>query len=308
MIGKIQRLRLREVWKHEALDFTTWLEENIDVLNDALNLNLVSVDREQSAGDFSVDLVGEDNSGNIVVVENQLERSDHDHLGKLITYLTSLEAKIAIWIVSEPRAEHVKAISWLNESSSAQFYLVKVEAIKIEGSDPAPLLTLITGPNEEAIKAGNAKKEMAERYVTRKRFWDALLKKAKERTKLHSGISAGYFHWIGSSVGYPNGINLNYCVRQHDAQVELYIDSDKDSGDGNRAIFDHLFENKESIEQSFGGPLEWMPMESKRACVIRKKVPVGGYKDESQWDEAHEELINAMIALDCSIKSHIKEI
>lgn len=301
-------MRLREVWKHEATDFTTWLEENIDVLNDALSLNLVSVDREQSAGDFSVDLVGEDSSGNIVVVENQLERSDHDHLGKLITYLTSLEAKTAIWIVSEPRAEHVKAISWLNESSSAQFYLVKVEAIKIETSEPAPLLTLITGPNEEAIKAGNAKKEMAERYLTRKRFWDALLKKAKEKTKLHSGISSSHYNWIGSSVGYPNGINLNYGVRQHDAQVELYIDSDRDSGDGNKVVFDHLLENKESIEQSFGGPLEWMPMESKRACAIRKKISVGGYKDESQWDEAHEELISAMIALDSSIKPHIKEI
>ncbi|MDP6496196.1 MAG: DUF4268 domain-containing protein, partial [Dehalococcoidia bacterium] len=82
MIGKIQRVKLREVWKHEALDFTTWLEENIDVLNDALDLTLTSVDREQAAGDFSVDMVGEDNAGNVVVIENQLERSDHDHLGK----------------------------------------------------------------------------------------------------------------------------------------------------------------------------------------------------------------------------------
>ncbi len=79
--------------------------------------------------------MAEDDSGNLVIIENQLERSNHDHLGKLITYLTALEAKVAIWIVREPRPEHVKAVAWLNETSSAAFYLVKVEAIQI-GESP----------------------------------------------------------------------------------------------------------------------------------------------------------------------------
>ena len=102
---------MREVWKHEAHDFTQWLENNIDVLNEALDLNLVSADREQSAGEFSVDFVAEDKNGETVIIENQLEKSNHDHLGKLITYLTGMEAKSAIWIVSDPRPEHVKAIA-----------------------------------------------------------------------------------------------------------------------------------------------------------------------------------------------------
>ena len=118
-IGKLERLPLREVWKHEALDFTHWLHENIDVLNTALDLNLVNVDREQAAGSFSIDLVAEDGSGGTVVIENQLEKSNHDHLGKLVTYLTAMGATVAIWIVSDPRPEHVAAITWLNESSSA---------------------------------------------------------------------------------------------------------------------------------------------------------------------------------------------
>lgn len=118
-IAKLERLPLREVWKHEAYDFTKWLEENIDVLNTALNLNLVNVDREQAAGAFSIDLVAEDDGGGIVIIENQLEKSNHDHLGKLITYLTGMSAKVAIWIVSNPRPEHVTAVAWLNESSSA---------------------------------------------------------------------------------------------------------------------------------------------------------------------------------------------
>lgn len=115
-IDTITRVPLREVWPHEALDFTTWLERNPDALGDVLDLDLANVEREQRAGSFSVDLVAEANTGEKVVIENQLARSDHDHLGKLITYLTALEAQAAVWIVSVPRPEHVGAINWLNES------------------------------------------------------------------------------------------------------------------------------------------------------------------------------------------------
>ena len=94
MIGKLQRVPLREVWKDEARDFTPWLQENMDVLNDVLDFTLSNVEREQSAGDFSADLTAEDESGNTVIIENQLEKSDHDHLGKIITYLTAIEGTI----------------------------------------------------------------------------------------------------------------------------------------------------------------------------------------------------------------------
>ncbi|HQK64961.1 MAG TPA: DUF4268 domain-containing protein, partial [Tenuifilaceae bacterium] len=148
MIGKIEKVPLRNIWKHEAKDFTTWLQNNIDVLTQVLDFQISNVEREQSTGNFNVDLVAEDENGNPVIIENQLEKSNHDHLGKVITYLASIGAGKAIWIVSEPRQEHVKAISWLNESTAAEFYLFKIEGIKIGNSDPAPLLTLIVGPSE----------------------------------------------------------------------------------------------------------------------------------------------------------------
>ena len=128
-IDKITRVRLREVWPHEARDFTTWLERNPEALNDVLDLTLENVERERAAGSFSVDLVGDDQSGDTVVIENQLERSDHDHLGKLVTYLAALEARAAIWIVSDPRPEHVGAITWLNESLNAGWATGQVEAL-----------------------------------------------------------------------------------------------------------------------------------------------------------------------------------
>ena len=178
-IEKLQRVPLREVWRHEAYDFTQWLQENLDILNDTLDLELTSAEREQAAGSFSIDLVAENNDGQIVIIENQLEKSNHDHLGKLITYLSAREASGAIWIVSEPRQEHINAIAWLNESTNAYFYLVKVEAVRIGSSNPAPLLTLIAGPSNEAKVAGKAKQELVERHHIRKKWWTQLLSNSK---------------------------------------------------------------------------------------------------------------------------------
>lgn len=307
MIEKLQRVPLREVWKHEALDFTRWLEENIDVLNDVLDFNLVSAEREQSAGVFNVDLVAEDETGNPVVIENQLEKSNHEHLGKLITYLTAIEAKTAIWIVADPRPEHVRAISWLNESSAASFYLLKVEAIKIGDSPPAPLLTKIVGPSEESREVGDKKKELAERDILRQRFWTTLLERAKARTKLHANISPGHYSWIGTSAG-KHGLQLNYVVRKHDAHVELYIDRGKDSEKENKEIFDQLAESKDSIEKAFGEPLEWERLEGKRACRIRKLLVLGGYQDEASWPEIQEAMIDAMVRLAKALKPHIAQL
>ena len=111
VVGKVRRVKLREVWKHEAIDFTRYLQDNLELISEVTNLNLVSAEREQSAGSFFVDLLAEDADGSAVVIENQLERSDHDHLGKLITYLAAFNAKAAVWIVSEARPEHVAAIA-----------------------------------------------------------------------------------------------------------------------------------------------------------------------------------------------------
>jgi hypothetical protein len=305
MIGKIDRVPLREVWAHEAQDFTTWLQENTDVLNDALDLSLSSAESEQAAGDFSVDIVAEDEAGNPVIIENQLEKSDHNHLGKLITYLTALEARAAVWMVADPRPEHVGAIAWLNESTAASFYLVKVEAVKIGDSDPAPLLTLIVGPSEETEAVGVKKKELSERHVLRKRFWAGLLEHAKEQTELHAGRSATNYNWIGTGAG-KRGLGLNYVVRRDGADVELYIDRGKEAKEENAALFDALAASKDEIDGAFGEPLQWERLEGKRACRIRHSIAVGGYRDdEARWPEIHDAMIDAMIRLEKALRPHI---
>lgn len=305
-IGKIERVVLREVWKHEALNLTTWLEENIDVLNEALELNLTNVDREKAAGAFSVDLVAEDETGGVVVIENQLERSNHDHLGKLITYTAFMDARSAIWIVSDPRAEHVRAISWLNEGAGADFYLVKIEGIRIGDSPPAPLLTLIVGPSEESREVGEVKKERAERYGIRRRFWAGLLGRAKERTRLHSAISPGEHGWLGAGAG-KSGLSFNYTLGQHRCGVELYIDRGRDAeGENregeNRSIFDAIEAQRAEVEAAYGGTLSWEPLEGKRACRIAERFDDGGYKDEDRWPEIQAVLVDAMVRLETALR------
>ncbi|MBM3239121.1 DUF4268 domain-containing protein [Candidatus Poribacteria bacterium] len=304
MIGKIERVPLREIWKHEAHDFTKWLQDNLDVLNDVLDLSLSNAEREKSAGNFNVDLVAEDEAGNPVIIENQLEKSNHEHLGKIITYLTAVEAKTAIWIVSNPRPEHVSAIAWLNDSSSARFYLLKVEGIKIGNSAPAPLLTLIVGPSEEASGVGDTKKGIVERYTIRYRFWKELLEKARLKTKLHASLSPGQYGWISAGAG-KSGISYNYSIRQHEVQVELYIDRGKDAEEENKKIFDELYEKKDEIEKSFGEPLNWERLNNRRACRISKRIEIGGYRDEEKYQEIQAAMIDAMCRLENAMKTHI---
>ena len=305
MVGRLERVRLRDVWSHEAQDFTPWLAENIDVLNNAIDLSLSIVEREHPAGDFSVDLVAEDESGNPVIIENQLERSNHDHLGKLITYLTAIGAKAAIWIVSDPRPEHISAISWLNESSSSSFYLLKLEAVRIEDSPPAPLLTLIVGSSEESQEAGETKKEFTERYILRHRFWTQLLERAQKKTSLHVNTLPNNSNCIKTSTG--NGeFYFRYLVQRHTSDIELYIDRGKDADSENEKIFDTLEKAKRKIEETFGEPLEWQRLEGQRSCRIGKRFSLGGYRDdEDKWQEIQDTTIDAMIRLEKAFRPHI---
>ena len=305
MIGSLRRVALREVWPHEALDFTPWLEENIDELNNVIDLSLSVVAREQSAGDFNVDLVAEDESGNPVIIENQLERSNHSHLGQLITYLAQIGARAAIWIVADPRPEHVSAISWLNESSPASFYLLKLEAVRIGESLPAPLLTLIVGSSETSQSVGETRRELTERHGLRYQFWTQLLERAKERTQLHANISASQYSYVQTGTG-RRGLTLRYVVQQHTSDIDLYIDRGMDSDSENEEIFDRLKQSQAEIEDAFGEPLEWQRLEGKRACRIVKRFSLGGYQDdEERWSDIQDPMIDGMIRLEAALRPHI---
>lgn len=304
-IGKLERVALREVWKHEAYDFTRWLQENIDVLNDVIGLGLVNVEREQAAGAFSIDLVAEDENGGKVVIENQLEKSNHDHLGKVLTYSVAMGARAAVWIVAEPRPEHVAVVAWLNDSSSGDFYLVKVEAVRISGSPAAPLLTLIVGPSAETKAVSRAKNEFAVRDDIRHQWWSRLV--ARPDAKLHAHITPSTVQWIGTSSGV-RGLAFNYVVMQDASAAELYIDRGPGADAENKAVFDQLAANRARIDEAFGPGLDWQRLDSRRACRIRV-TEEGGYRaPESEWDAIQGRQVELMNRLHAVLQPYLRSL
>lgn len=303
-IARLEKVPLREVWRHEAHSFTRWLAENLDLLSDVTNIQLNLIQIEASAGPFSADILAEDAQGSPVIIENQLEQTDHDHLGKLITYMSNLDAKTAIWITSSPRPEHEKAVHWLNETLPADtsFFLVKVEAYRIGDSEPAPMMTIIAGPSQEGKQVGGQKKELAERHVMRLAFWEGLLSAAKKRTILFERIKPTKENWLTGSSG-KTGFQYIFTVRMDDAQVEFYIDR----GDSvvNKRIFDQLISNREEFETRFGSALDWQRLDERKACRVRYLISGHGLQDQDEWPKIHDQMVEAMVKMHKTFQPYV---
>ena len=165
-LGTLEEIKdLREVWSHEAHDFTPWLAKNISILGDEVGIDISIEETESSVGDFNVDIFATDaDTGKKIIIENQLEGTDHDHLGKLITYASGKSADLVIWLVRKARPEHRAAIEWLNNHTDegVGFILCEIKVFRIGNSEPAPKFEIIEQPN-------NWVKEMKKPSGTNKR-------------------------------------------------------------------------------------------------------------------------------------------
>jgi hypothetical protein len=309
-IGKMISVDLRSLWKFEEQGFSCWLENNIDQLSAAIGFGLGEVQREQYVGPFQVDLTAEDNGGELVVIENQLEATDHDHLGKILMYFVNMQAKKAIWIASKPRPEHVKSVVWLNEVAPADnaFYLVQLSAYRINESDPAPLFTLVAGPTKEIKGMGERKKELAERHLMRLRFWESLLHLASAKgVKTHDSRSPSKEHWITAGAG-RSGVGFNYLIwtSQKQVAVEVYIDTGDEAQ--NKIYFDQLYSEAGKIEAEFGDTLVWERLDEKQASRIRYVIMLDTVlrDSEDKWLDVQDKMIDAMHRLASTFRSRIE--
>ncbi len=297
---------IREVWPNEDLDFTPWLKENLDVFEESLGFEFErdSIQREErtgnSASSLKVDLVGTTDSGQSVIIENQFGSSDHAHLGKVLTYTAAFEADIAIWIVEEPRSEHVKAIEWLNDSGRLTAYMFKIQVVRIDDSSVAPLLTLIIGPSSDEI--AESKREMTEAERSIKAFNTELLKHAKTQTDLYAKITASK---RSPSVSYDKGAYLRCMVLKESNSVDLWIDGGKGKEDWNEEVYRQLFSNKDAIEESFGHSLEWKDNVRRGRKVIH--TCDGGWADQENWQEIIEDVVDRTVRLEGAIRRYLKK-
>jgi hypothetical protein len=307
-IGKIERVNLRSIWKREATDFTKWLAENMDYLNEIIDLDISVESIEEKVGPYRVDIFGESGDGRKLIIENQLEKTDHTHLGQLITYLVNLDVKIAIWITSQPTDEHQAVIEWLNEITpdDLSFYLIKVEGIKIKDQESvAPLFTVIEGPTEERKKLGAEKKEFAQRHAIRKKFWTQFLEQMNKQSTLCQNISPSNDSWIGIGLG-KSGLGLNLVISRSYARAEIYIN--RGSIEENKAIFDKLAASKDQIEQSFGRPLTWERMESKVTSRIKYQLDGVNVFNEEDWPKMIEFLVDSATRMHKAFKEPVQKL
>jgi len=296
-IGKIEKVDLREIWKREDTDFTKWLADNIDYLNEVIDFDIAVESIEEKVGPYKVDVYGEDNDGNKVIIENQLEKTDHTHLGQILTYLVNLDAKTAVWITSNPVEEHLKVVEWLNETTPEDmfFYLVKVEGIKIKDQDSvAPLFTVVEGPSRERKQIGAEKKEHAQRHVVRKRFWAQFIEEMNKKSPLCNNINPTTDNWISTALGM-SGVSINLVISKTYARVEVYIN--RGTKEKNKETFDFFLNFKNQIENVFGGELIWERMEDKVTSRIKYQMNGVNVTNEEYWPKMNEFMIDGATRL-----------
>lgn len=271
MFGDLKRVPLREIWPHEALDFTPWLADNISELGKAIGMEIELVEREASVGDFSLDLLARDlGTSRNVIVENQLTQTNHDHLGKLLTYAAGFDAAVIIWLAESIRDEHRQTMDWLNHCTDSEtlFFGVVVEVIQIDDSKPAFNFKLVATPNEwqkskarSSQRAGISKK--GEKYQV---YFQSLIDDLRENHHFTSAKAGQPQSWYSFGSGIT-GVTLgaNFCQGGR-ARSEIYIDFGEH--EKNKYLFDELKKESALIESSIGNPISWERLDEKRSSRL----------------------------------------
>lgn len=296
-LGKLKRIDLRDYWKHEAHHFTRWLSEpeNIALLSDEIGIGIEVVQTEASVGRFNVDILGkEENTSHKIIIENQLEITDHSHLGQLITYAAGLEAQYIIWIVREVREEHRQAVDWLNEHTDEDigFFLVAVELWQIGNSDPAPKFDIISRPNDwkKSVRSISQDRNLTDTTTKQLEFWQQLKEYAGEKHPELRLRSPRPQHWYDMAIGRSD-CHVCFVVdsRENQVRCELYIDDSKE-------LFNRLYAAKDEIEKQLGltGALDWQELKGKKASRVRA-LRKFDFDDPLSWPAAFDWLCQTAV-------------
>ena len=317
-LGELVKVPLREIWSDEAASFTPWLAkaEHLKKLGDTLGMELETEDQEVSVGPFSADILCKDTvDGSWVVIENQIEKTDHRHLGQVLTYAAGLEAKTMVWVASKFTEEHRAALDWLNEHTSDEisFFGLEIEVWRIGDSAPAPKFNIVSKPNDWSKTVRSQAGD--EGHITpHKRlqfdFWSAF----QDYLQAHSNLPTrkpGFQHWMSFSIG-RSGFNLaaitsiwssvNEGTRSPEVRADLYL-----SGSLAKKHFKELEKRKDEIQAKIDLPLRWHDPEGAKACRIGIRRD-GDFTDRSKWPELFAWLLKYLEKLNAVFRPIVAEL
>lgn len=274
-LGTLLPVSPREVWINEAHDFTPWLSQNLDLLGSALDMDLEFVRTESSVGSYSCDIEAlETGTKRRVVIENQLEQTDHSHLGQLLTYAAGLDATVVIWISTKVRDEHREAIDFLNRHTreGLDFFAIALELVRIGDSRPAVVFRLAASPNawaKSAATPGGA--QTSEKMNAYQAFFQPLMDELREAYQFTNAKAAQPQSWYAFSSG-TTGVTYGVAfTNKNEFRVEFYIDVGNAAR--NKAIFDHYYALKAQLEGAIGSELSWDRLDGKQASRISVALP-----------------------------------
>lgn len=313
-IGTLEGVAVRDVWPREAGDFTPWLADNVQLVGDAIGMDLELDDQEVSVGNYSADLVFKEiSSGALVVVENMYGQTDHDHIGKLITYAAGLNASYAVLLAENFRPEHRSALTWLNSISQEDcgFFGLGLETWRIGNSKPAPRLRVDVQPDDwsKSVRAMKDRDE-SERSLLLRRFW----------AEMQSSFRTDSPDWAGR--GRPSketwmtfksrmGIQFNVTFCRPDnirrLRCEAYIDTrDKES---TAELYEALRSRRDEVDTAFGDELEWSRLEGRKASRISSYYPEPiRFEEEDRWPLAREWAVSALGRLRSAVEPVLNDL
>lgn len=303
-LGTLKKITdLRSIWPHEALNFTPWVAENVDLLADAVGLDITVDETESSVGDFNVDIyASETGTDRKIIIENQLEDTDHDHLGKLITYASGKGADVVIWVVKHAREEHKAAVEWLNNHTDDKigFFLCEIKLFQIGDSQIAPAFTVVERPNDwtkEIRKTASANSTQQQRLEYWQAFNDYAFTDANF-SRIFNKRKPTTDHWMDFSIGSSAcHIAVSQIQKRKAVDVELYINDDKE-------LFKSLFAHKDEIEKNMEMELEWKELPERKASriLIEKTVDLD---DRATWPEQFDYIMDTCIKMKRAFKRYL---
>jgi hypothetical protein len=299
-LGRIVQVQPREIWPYEAHDFTPWLLENVDVLSDLLGMDLVLEAAEHPVGNFSLDLFGYDEAtGDVVIVENQLEVSDHTHLGQIITYAAGTNPKTIIWVAAGFRPEHRAAIDWLNERTdeNTRFFCVAVKVVRIGDSEPAPDFELAAQPNDwekQVRRATSASSEGSQKAILYSEFWEFALGRIRAKHPQWTRAQKSSGSWVDMPTG-ARDVAVSTVFARTGLSVQLYF---KDANaDNNKKRFEAVLAHREAFEAALGRPAQWDAMDGRKAARIIDGPFEADITDKESWPDLVDSVIDAQIRI-----------